>query len=319
MTNLFSFNYYVDLLIGNKKARTLLLVLILTLLLSIKPSYFFITNLYPKIQNFQKQIDTLIDKLFPEKLEIKIKDGYATSNMTEPYFINIKKETLESLLTLEPENQKSSSTIRLLTIDTNAKNEDFEKYQSLALLTKTELIYYQDSKINSRSLASIKDLTINKSFVKSQADRFTKNQIMTTLLDLGPFIIPLFIFIGLLLIQLLTLLLTSLAVLLVARIKQIPYGFKAVFDFTGAIFFLVSIIWFIFELIPDPIGAYFASSYIPALIILGFAYHILNLSTKSQPPPEPVNLQNNSSVAGITAMPNSILPSSQNSGQLNRS
>ena len=155
LKTLFSLNYYTGVLAGKNKFRWILAILILAIIIAIQPSIFVVTKVYPVVRDLENRVTALADEVYPEDLEIKIKNGIATTNVTEPYYLVVRQKTLNSLLSLREDDQNTVSKIRLLAIDTKGKAEEFEQYQTLALLTQTSLVYNSDDKVNIHSLREI--------------------------------------------------------------------------------------------------------------------------------------------------------------------
>ena len=128
--NLFSVKYYTDILTGHSHFKPILAAIFLATILTIKPSIFIFKDMYPVVQNLEKKTLALVDEIYPQELEIKIASGQVSTNVTEPYYVTVRQETLEGLLSLKHEDQNTKSKIRLLAIDTKGKADEFERYQS---------------------------------------------------------------------------------------------------------------------------------------------------------------------------------------------
>lgn len=285
LQNLFSVTYYTSILSGKQKFRLFLAALILALVVSIRPSFFILQKVYPLVQNLENKIMTVVDDVYPEELEVKIKNGYVSTNVTEPYYITIRQEQLESILSLQEDKQIAKSKVRLLAIDTKGKAEEFERYQSMALLTQTSLVYYQDGKTNIQSLRDIRDLTVNRELIKSKIKEYNKDNIIGNLLAFFVLFSPLIIIIGGFLGQLIKFLFLSLLVYLMVRINQLPTGFKNTFRYTAAVTFIVMILANIISFIPQVASNILAIEAVLTMIILGLAYCGINLLKNAAPQP----------------------------------
>lgn len=169
----------------------------------------FLTGLGPEIVN-----------AYPSELAVTIKNGQASSNVAEPYFVrmpgNIQMEKYRNISKLD----------HLIVIDTKNQfsEESFLKYSSLVFLTKTSVAFRKDDgRIEIQPLSGMPDLIIDKASVSSFVGKiqpFTK------------FAAPLFVlafFIGFMVsfsIKLAYLLLAALLILLVAKVKNIPLSYK---------------------------------------------------------------------------------------------
>lgn len=296
LKNLFSLNYYTNILSGTQKFRPFLAAFFLALIVSIRPSIFIIKDVYPIVQNLEKKVMDLVDEIVPQELEVKIKNGFASSNVTEPYYLTVREETLESLLSLKKDKQISKSKVRLLAIDTKGKAEEFERYQSLALLTQTSIVYYQDGKTNIQSLRGIQDLTINRELIKSKISEYKIiGKLTTSVVLASPLILIIFGFIG----QIFKFFLIALLVYLMVRINQLKVGFKNVFPYTAATVFIVMLLANIVSFIPMVASNFFAIEAILTMVILGLAYKgIVSLKNVAQ---EPI-------VGALPAAPNLVTP-----------
>ncbi len=268
----FSLDFYTAILSGNQRYRAFIATLVLALVLSIKPSFFIFKDVYPVVQNLENKILTVVDEVYPQELEIKIKNGQASTNVTEPYYISIRQETLENLFSLKEGDENTKSKVRLLAIDTKGKADEFERYQSLALLTESSIVYYNDEKVNIYPLREIGDLTINKDFIKSKIKEINKDNVIGNMINIGVLISPLLVILGIFIFQLIMFLLLTLAVYLMVKINQIQTGFKNTFRYTVAIAFIATFIWNLILFIPFFAKNILAAESILTIIILGVAY-----------------------------------------------
>lgn len=86
----------------------------------------------PKVEASLPVVKQTIVQAYPEELVIEIKNGQASTNVVEPYTITLKD--------IYPK-LKPKDNARLVTIDTRATADDYERYGSFILLTKNHLIY----------------------------------------------------------------------------------------------------------------------------------------------------------------------------------
>lgn len=266
-----SFSYYRNILLGAKKISIFLILLIISFFNCAKPTYDLFIFGIPLVTNFQNKIEKIINDIYPEKLEVKIKDGRATTNVSEPFYINIPKETISILSSSDKKNNLPSAKIRFLAIDTKAKQEDFEKYQVYALLTADSLIYYSSDKINIQSLKNIKDLTINKKIITTKFEELNNKYQISRYLKIILLVLPVFILMSFFIGELASSFFTSLLVLLLIKIKQLNFSFSKIFSYTVAISFIPAIL---FALLSSFSSLYlFAISESLALVIvLGITY-----------------------------------------------
>jgi len=274
--NLFSVKYYTDILTGHSHFKPILAAIFLATILTIKPSIFIFKDMYPVVQNLEKKTLALVDEIYPQELEIKIASGQVSTNVTEPYYVTVRQETLEGLLSLKHEDQNTKSKIRLLAIDTKGKADEFERYQSLALLTETSVVYYRDNNVNIYPLREIKDLTVNRDAIKSKVKNINKDNRIEKITVVGVLLAPFFILSWLITAKLIVFLLLTLIVYLMIRINQLPIGFKNTFRYASAVSFIPTLIWSLMSFIPFFSKNIFATSYLLPIVILGLAYSGLN-------------------------------------------
>lgn len=133
--------------------KLLLLVSAITVLI-------FAIVVIPKISKFaSNEFAAEVTSYYPADLQVTIKGGHASSNMSEPYSIAIPTRTnTQTLNTTQP-------AANLLVIDTTHPLviEDFAKYRTLLLLTKDYVVSQdRNGKISATSLRSMPDVVINK-------------------------------------------------------------------------------------------------------------------------------------------------------------
>src|SRR3989344_718780 len=194
-------------------------------LLSFIVALFLSFKILIPMNDFIKRFPKIINKVYPEGLEVRIRNGVVSTNTPEPYFISVDRldrgfEELEE----EVKGIKSDEIKNILVIDTNATLDDLKRYQTYVLLTKNYLTYYKDDgRIESVSLNEIKNFTVNQNVVRRQLNKFIP------WLNLVPvFLLP-FLFVGRLMFfivgQLLYLLIIALVLFIGAKISSFPLSF----------------------------------------------------------------------------------------------
>ncbi len=270
--SLFSLTYYIDVLKGNRKFKFLLSVFIISILITIQTSALLIKELFPLTRNLEKNITKFVDDYYPSDLEVKIKDGTASTNVTEPYYVTLPQELLENPTAFTNDKFDKSSKVRILTIDTKGSAEDFESYQSMALLTKGNLVYYSDGNINIRSLRDVGDLTINKSKVMSEINKYTSKYNFQLIANVLILTIPFFLFMSVFFFQVIVYLFISIAVWIMLKVNLQKFSFGKIFIYTAAIAFIPTLIWNLITMIPGVTHFSFYLSNIPNIVVLGVAY-----------------------------------------------
>jgi hypothetical protein len=270
--------YYQQVLNGRRRVRTFLILFLAALLSTVKPAYSFLKVAWPVVSDFSSKVKLVITEAFPEELEVKIKAGQASVNVPEPYYINASKEILNTFLPSQ-DDQKPVSQIRLLVIDTASRAEDFERYQSLALLTKSSLVYYEDGSVRIRSLRSIGDLTINQKELFAKFADLNQNNRIETLLKIILVTSPLMILVGLFFEVLLNVFVLSFLFWLMVKIRQTGPTFRRGFVFTAALAFPFLLIIKITRFFLSPLLVN-QLKILATMAILGLAYTFLNYYQK---------------------------------------
>jgi len=265
-----SLYFYQKILLGRQKVSVFLILVAFSLIYSFKPISSLIQTFYPFINAFKENAKILIDKTYPNELEIKIQNGVLSTNVTEPYYITFSPEYFDSLF---PDKKGGSpkSKIRLLAIDTKGRAEKFENYQSLALLTSTSLIYYDNDKITIQPLKNIKQLTINKQIVNSKYDEINSGSRIENFLKIMLFAAPILIFIFFIIGTFIGILFSGYLVYLMIRIKQLKFGFKYILAYTAAVSVIPTISFRLLSLVPW-IGQYMQIDIFIKILTLSVAY-----------------------------------------------
>jgi len=159
---------------------------------------------------------------FPQELTITIKDGKASTNVVEPYFIKTPQEYKEKgdkkLNTPEIDN--------LIVIDTKNKFDldTFKSYKTFALLNEENIIYLdKENKISITSLSKVDSFSLNREvisgFVNAAKPFFV---ILYPAVFVGTYIIGYMSII----LKMVYLLFGALLIWLVAKVKGIKLGYK---------------------------------------------------------------------------------------------
>lgn len=144
------------------------------------------------VNQFVSRFPSILSKVYPEELEIRISKGVVTTNVPQPYFIPIDRfeEGFEEL-EKQVKGLKSDDFKNILVIDTDAKVEDMKRYQTYMLLSRSHLSYFKDDgRIETVSLEKINNFTLNRSFISNNLNKFAP-----WIRVLAIFLVP-FIFVG---------------------------------------------------------------------------------------------------------------------------
>lgn len=194
-----------------------LLGVLLTLINTIIVSF----DLIPSAGAFFSSVGPKVLQYYPDDLTITIKNGHASANVQEPYFLAMPVE----LKSNEPAVASSTPPENFLVIDT--KNpfsvDQFRADKTILLLTYDSFVYEKNGGITIQPLDRIGDWTIDKGGIKSFLDK------INPYLRYLPWIFTLIFFIGYyigFMFHLVYFLLFALVVWVIARIgkSKLTYG-----------------------------------------------------------------------------------------------
>ena len=166
---------------------------------------------------------------FPQELTVTIKDGKASTNVQEPYYIKM------------PENFKSSSNYQtntyyngldnIIVINTKDKFDldTFNSYKTLMLLTSNSMVYLnKDKQIAINSLSGAENLTLNREKIVAFI-----NMVKPFFVYIYPFVFVGGYLVGLIVVsnKLIYLLFGALLIWVVAKIKGLKIGYKKSYQF----------------------------------------------------------------------------------------
>lgn len=187
-----------------------------SLCLSLILSAYFFVSFVGEIKMFADNIESKITNYYPEELKIEIKDGKASSNVPEPYFLKMPSEM---------KSEKDPNFQNFLVIDTKGQfsMDKFNSYQTASLLTEDFLVYYNDKKgITIQPLKDIPNFVLDRKNLE-----FYANKIKPFLKLIYPlsFIAIFLANLSALLFWLVYLLFAALLVWLAAKIKGMKIGY----------------------------------------------------------------------------------------------
>ena len=210
--------------------KPLLLCLFLFYAMAVRPMYAIISSGYTFVENSATLQQTIIHDIYPAGLELRIQNGRVSTNVREPYFISFSQSQFNQLLQPGKSPGKGRAKVRVLTIDTKAKVEDFEKYQSYMLLTGNSLVYLNSGRITVTPLDRVTNLVINKEVLQrhfSSLNQYVEEN--KTKLQIGVFLFLLLVLHGLVflfgLAFLFTLLWLAFIIRILLKIVDIPSSY----------------------------------------------------------------------------------------------
>jgi len=120
----------------------------------------FSSLMFAKAQPYMAKLKTEVINLYPDELELTIKDGTLATNVAEPYFIPLKPELFPQEIA---DGLKKQPIYNIIVIDAQANPADLKQYQTFILLTKNSLAYLQNrNEIRIQSLEEVKDFSLDK-------------------------------------------------------------------------------------------------------------------------------------------------------------
>lgn len=140
---------------GSALGFFVLLILALTIVQSIYPVWLFSTEGQKEIRKFSDKAVSV----YPNELEVKIKDGQVSTNVKEPYVIAIPSE----------DNAGENQNLIVLDTKTPYSAAKFNEYKSLIWVTRDSVFVKGDKNGQTKTfdLSSAKNFTLNKTVVNS--------------------------------------------------------------------------------------------------------------------------------------------------------
>lgn len=254
-----------------KNLHTLLIAFAISISLAIFPTFNVFTKAVPAFDNIEQNLQNVVDEVYPEELEITVSRGVASSNVTEPYFLTVKESTIDNLFYMGGDDNAPQNKIRVLTVNTSGKIEDFEKYQSMAMLTSKNLVYYSDEGIQIQALTGVPDTTINRTYLYNKISELSR---YIEIIKIFTYVSPIFIVLYNWIMFLLNVLFGAFLLWLVSKILSINIKFRRIYSLTSLLY-LVPFAFEIFAVI-QPVALYIlAIQSLLYTVSLGLGYAIL--------------------------------------------
>jgi len=154
--------YYKEVL-SKPFSYSLKYYLVFSLLLALVFAVFVTIKFFPAASFLATELEK-VPEHFPVNLEVVIKDGKASANVEQPYFVKLPRDFKQSGNIL----QDTSVIENLIVVDTKNKFDlqTFQSYKTVALLTEDSIVYINnENQITIASLSSVKDFTLNREVV----------------------------------------------------------------------------------------------------------------------------------------------------------
>lgn len=221
---MFSFSYYHNV-VKAPFGFSMKYFLVFSLLLGLAITTIGSAVTIQLVQPFLERIEKRAHNLYPDELVLTIKSGELSTNATEPLRFPIPFELFTEVPPAIPDREQQY----LVTIDTKASIDDYKKYQSVVLLTKTNAVVLDDNGgYRVYPFKKIDDLTVNKQKVNEVVDKLLPYlKYIPVLIAATLFVI----FVPLMtLMRLLSLLFLSLVLLIPVNIMNLSFSFKKVYQ-----------------------------------------------------------------------------------------
>lgn len=154
---------------------------------------------------------------YPKELEVKFEKGNATSNVAEPYFIKIPEE-------FNKEEGEEYENLLVIETKSDLNLEKFKSYKTFALLSKDSLVSQgTNGRISIIPLKDVPDSKINY----DEVSKWYGN--IKPFINALPYIFPILVFLGIILVQLFTLiylLFGAFIVWIIGKMKNLDIPFK---------------------------------------------------------------------------------------------
>jgi len=198
-----------------------LFCLLITLVATIYLSF----SLLPKVNDFLENFSPTVLNYFPDDLEIVIEDGVASTNVPEPYFLEMPFGVPEDI-EIRPDIH-GYGIENLLVIDTRSDEatlEQFKSYNTIILLNRKTLMYYDENQVAIQPLAGITNFKLDKGVISSLLTK-----IVPYFRLVGPLFIIFvfggyfaFVFVG----RMFYLLFAALLIWIIAKVKKVNIGYS---------------------------------------------------------------------------------------------
>lgn len=167
-------------------------------------------------------MNALLD-YYPAELRLTLKDGQASSNMPEPYIVPLPTDWREVTI-----NERSNLD-NLVVIDTKTPFdiEKFAQYKTVMLITKNYIVYEKNHALTIQRLQSLPDGVIDRAQIAEWAQKI--RPYLKFILPIGALGILCASFMAWIFSKLLYILVLSILVWLVEKLRKIEISYKQVF------------------------------------------------------------------------------------------
>ncbi|PIR89517.1 MAG: hypothetical protein COU07_01290 [Candidatus Harrisonbacteria bacterium CG10_big_fil_rev_8_21_14_0_10_40_38] len=155
---------------GKKFSFSILYFTKLALLFALLGTLVFSVTKFPSLLRGMNEFVSVAVSNYPAELVLTVKDGSASTNVSEPYFIDFPDD--EKFF---KENEEMSNPKYFAVIDTvNPINLDqFESYDSLMVISKNSVTVRGSGDVRTYSLSNFPDVVIDRDYLQSWVDKIS--------------------------------------------------------------------------------------------------------------------------------------------------
>lgn len=187
--------YYSEIL-NQPFSSSLKYFLSLAALIALFSTIVFSFTTLPEINKFINEISPKVLNYYPDNLEVTVKNGKVSTNVTEPYFIKMPAEIKSEFQNSNNNSTKTSPDLtkidNLFVIDTISPltMDSFKNYKTFVLISRDSVAYVDNNAVKIQSLDQSINAVINKGKISSAL-----NEIMPYI-KIIPFVLVPSVFIG---------------------------------------------------------------------------------------------------------------------------
>jgi hypothetical protein len=199
--------------------------ILLAVWLAVIASVVFLFPVVPVVNSFLENASQKVVAYYPDNLQVTVASGSVSTNVTEPYFLQLPDELKTSLASSSSYGISSSSPENLLVIDTKdpITVSEFQGDRTFVLLASDSVAYTKDQSMVVQPIGSNVSMKINKAAVVSFVGKVRP---YFRLIDWAiAILMPIGIFLGMIF-RLIYLFFLALLIWAVMGIKKVGGGYK---------------------------------------------------------------------------------------------
>jgi len=177
-----------------------------------------------RLEPLFKNIGSEVVQWYPDELTVTIKDGKASSNVSEPFILPLPA-SMRSTEDLDSPALATITTALVINTKEEFSYERFMNYHTIALLTKDVLVFYDGEQLRINALSEFPDFEINETKIVSWIAA------ISPWLNTGVFAVCYFmVLVASFLAHLVYLLLAALLVMLLFKVKKLSIGYARAYQ-----------------------------------------------------------------------------------------